>query len=150
MQESLHQAVHKKDPNRVPREGERERGTQTKDPRKGDERGCGRKRSKRMCCRSKSRETTHTHLTAQAGRVEDHVLCMRCYGYDGGVVLTRRRKRLGDPWHDYSPVHSRDSLLQLITGEARPTRGASLILWEEAFYFYFLGHPQVTCLGVIN
>ncbi|KAL0939029.1 uncharacterized protein CTRU02_205639 [Colletotrichum truncatum] len=32
---------------------------------------------------------------------------MRCYGYDCGVVVTRRRKRLGDPWHDfaqYSPL----------------------------------------------
>ncbi|WQF78018.1 hypothetical protein CDEST_03032 [Colletotrichum destructivum] len=65
MQESLHQAVHKKDPNRVPREGER------------------------------------------GGSREDHVLCMRCYGYDGGVVLTRRRKIARTAYYRGSPANQR-------------------------------------------
>ncbi|KAF6844398.1 hypothetical protein CMUS01_01172 [Colletotrichum musicola] len=38
---------------------------------------------------------------------------MRCYGYDYGVVVTRRRKRLGDPWHDFAL----DSPLQGTSGQ---------------------------------
>ncbi|OBR15630.1 hypothetical protein CH63R_00810 [Colletotrichum higginsianum IMI 349063] len=107
MQESLHQAVHEKDPpTECPGREKEKEGPRLRIQEKVTKAGVGGREASACAAEAKKRHNTHTHTHTHTpnragGSREDHVLCMRCYGYDGGVVLTRRCKRLGDPWHDF-------------------------------------------------